>query len=57
MRINGSKQLVKGEDGLYVVIGRPDDGYDLYLARLDHRGTFKRKWQAVAAARGEDGAS
>jgi hypothetical protein len=54
MRIEGSKQLVEGDDGLYVIIGTAGGGYELYRARLDHVSSHRRKWQAVAAIKGDD---
>lgn len=53
MEVNGSVELVNADDGFYVVIGKPGDGYELYRARLDHVGHHTRKWQAVAAAKGD----
>ena len=53
MDINGSAQLVEGDEGFYVIIGKPGDGYELYRARLDHVSHHQRKWQAVAATKAE----
>jgi hypothetical protein len=47
-------ELVRGADGrFYIITGKPG-AYELFVARLDHVGTFKRKWEAVEKA--EDGA-
>ncbi len=43
-------ELVKGADGrFYIVEGQPG-AYELFVCRLDHVGSFKRKWEAVAVA-------
>ncbi len=51
MKTAGSRELVLAPDGVthYVVIGLEDGTYDLFQARLDHVGTFRRKWQAKVA--------
>ena len=49
-----SGELVKGADGrFYIVTGRPGL-YELFACRLDHVGSFKRKWEAVAAVPSSD---
>ena len=53
MNTTGTKALIEGHDGLYVTIGDGSGGYDLYRCRLDHVGWFRRKWQAVKQAHGE----
>lgn len=51
MNANISHKLVTADDGRhFIVSGNPTDGYDLYAARPEHVGHFKRSWQAVAAA-------
>ena len=47
-------ELVQGPDGFYVTQRNADGTYDLYRARLDHVGLFRRKWQAIKQARGEE---
>jgi hypothetical protein len=50
-----SRKLVEGVDtegdlALFIVEGNPDQGYDLYRARLEHVEHYKRSWQAVEVA-------
>ena len=45
-------ELVKGADGsFYIVIGKPGE-YELFRCATQHVGSFKRKWEAVAAVEG-----
>ncbi len=51
MKTAGSRELVVGADGRhYGIIGNDDGSYELYFARLDHVGHFRRKWQAKERA-------
>lgn len=50
-----SLKLVEGVDteggfALFVVEGNPQNGYELYRARLEHVDHYKRSWQAVKVA-------
>lgn len=50
-----SHELVITPKGRFIVSGNPSLGYD--VVRVDevmHFGNFRRKWQAVAAAHGEE---
>lgn len=47
-------ELVEGAGGFYVTQRNADGTYDLYKARLDHVELFRRKWQAIKQARGEE---
>jgi hypothetical protein len=49
----GAHELVEGHDGFYVTQRNDDGSYELYRARLDHVGAFRRKWQAIKQALGE----
>lgn len=44
------KELFQGPDGPMCVVKGSDGKYDLYALRLDHVGTFKRKYAAASAA-------
>jgi hypothetical protein len=50
MKTAGSRELIVEGNQHYVIIGSADGSYDLYAARLDHVGNFRRKWQAKEAA-------
>jgi hypothetical protein len=50
VRIEGSRELIVEGTQHYVIIGSADGSYDLFAARLDHVGNFRRKWQAKEAA-------
>lgn len=53
---NVSRELVVNEEtGAAYIVVRGPDGYVLFeVAELVPRGIFKRKWQAVRVAHGEE---
>ena len=49
-------ELVRSDDGqFFIVMGEPG-AYELYRCSLHHERSFKRKWEALAAATGKDSA-
>ena len=48
---NTSRELVVAEDGTMYVTVRSAGVYDLFRVHAHHVGTYKRKYEAVAAAK------